>query len=227
MSAPEIQNKKEILKVIVGSKAHGLDTPESDTDYRTVYLLPTARILSLGHRYKGSDWIEGKDEDNTAWELGHFLNLATKCNPTILEVFLAPVVSMTTEGEALRALFPYVWNPKNCYDAFVGYSRNQRKKLLDNKDNRARKYAVAYARVLYNLYELLRTNSFSVKIEDQKLKDTLLKWKHGEFKLGEIIDFCEMLKDNCTVAYEPCTHEPDLNKVNEFLIQTRWENYWK
>lgn len=92
-----MNNKKyEILKVLVGSHAHGLATPESDYDYRGVYVIPTKDILSLGFNYKGSHWIEGETEDNTSYEIGHFLHLATKCNPTILEVFKAPEVPLLT-----------------------------------------------------------------------------------------------------------------------------------
>lgn len=81
---------KTILRTIVGSQAHGLATLDSDFDYRGVFINPTSEILSLKGGTKQTNWIEGK-EDDTSWELGHFLHLATKCNPTILEVFLAPL----------------------------------------------------------------------------------------------------------------------------------------
>jgi Predicted nucleotidyltransferase. len=63
-------------------------------------------LLTLGTPHATTTWIEGK-EDNTSWEIGHFLHLATKCNPTILETFLAPVVETTPWGDELRALFPF------------------------------------------------------------------------------------------------------------------------
>mgnify|MGYP001501964861 CR=1 FL=1 len=37
-----------ILKVLVGSRAHGLSTETSDYDYRGVFVQPTETILSLG-----------------------------------------------------------------------------------------------------------------------------------------------------------------------------------
>lgn len=36
-----------ILKVIVGSQAHGLATPASDFDYRGVFVVPTKEILCV------------------------------------------------------------------------------------------------------------------------------------------------------------------------------------
>lgn len=121
------QDKKIILKVIVGSRAHKLADKNSDYDYRAVYVLPTSEILRLDYHYKGTDWIEGK-EDNTAYEIGHFLKLATKSNPSILEMFKFPIVESNEDGNKLRELFPYVWNSKNALDSYMGYGLNQKKK---------------------------------------------------------------------------------------------------
>ena len=121
-------DKTIILKVLVGSRAHGLEDENSDYDYRAVYVLPTSKILSLGYKYKGNDWIEGK-EDNTAYEIGQFLHLATQCNPSILEVFKDPIMYSSLDGTKLRDIFPYVWNPKGAFDAFVGYGLYQRKSM--------------------------------------------------------------------------------------------------
>jgi len=228
--------KTTILKVLVGSRAHGLADKDSDYDYRAVYVLPTSKILSLGYKYKGNDWIEGK-EDNTAYEIGHFLQLAIHCNPTILEVFKAPIAEadnnklfITKDGMKLRELFPYVWSPKRAFDAFVGYGLNQRKKFLDKKDNRQNKYAVAYIRTLYNLIELLDTENFNVKIpygnnRYGNFKDTLIKYKAGQFKFGEVIDLAELFIVTAQELLPFCTHEPNLDKVNEFLIDIR-KRYW-
>jgi len=216
--------KKIILKVLVGSRAHGLADKDSDYDYRAVYVLPTSKILSLGFKYRGNDWIEGK-EDNTAYEIGHFLKLATNCNPTILEVFRAPIQYANEDGKKIRELFPYVWNPKQAFDAFVGYGLNQRKKFLDKKDNRQNKYAVAYIRTLWNLWELLMQGTFDIKIQGEPLKSVLLRFKKGNYEMGEIIDKSEQLIKLCKQSFIHCEHQPNLEKVNEFLIDIR-KRYW-
>lgn len=170
--------KIEILRCLVGSYAHSLATPESDYDYRSVYIIPTSELLKLGpNSYKATSWVEGENEDNTGWEIGHFLHLATHSNPSILEVFKAPIVETgntilnpipyNTYGEQLIKLFPYVWSSKGVYDAFKGYSHNQHKKMFDEKEEfvrRKNKYAVAHLRVLLQGIELLTTGTFSVKI---------------------------------------------------------------
>lgn len=229
--------KELILKVLVGSQAHGLARPDSDYDYRGVYVIPTKEILSLDHKYKGTHWLEG-NEDQTTYEIGHFLHLATKCNPTILEVFKAPMINkfepdgdlnnnyLCGFGEDLINLFPYVWNPKDVFNAFVGYGLNQRKKMLDNHLDRWKKYAVAYIRTVYNLCDLLGTKTFSLKVKNDNFKKLLIKIKNGEKTSGEIIDIAEKYISVARLLRDKCTHEPDINKVNNFLLKVRKE-YWK
>jgi len=220
------QDKKVILKILVGSRAHGLADKDSDYDYRSVYVLPTSDILSLGYKYKGSSWMEGDKHDNTSYEIGHFLHLATKCNPTILEMFKAPIVEITEEGKKLRELFPHIWNPKQTFDAFVGYGLNQRKKFLDKKDNRQNKYAIAYIRTLWNLIQLLETGTFDVEIKKHKpLRQILLNYKKGKYTPGEIINQAEYFTKLAQASLEDCKQKPDLEKVKQFLLKIRKETW--
>ncbi|MHA1437934.1 MAG: nucleotidyltransferase domain-containing protein [Promethearchaeota archaeon] len=215
-----MENKTILLTALVGSRAHGLAREDSDFDYRRVYIIPTEEILSLNFKYKGADWIEG-NIDNTAYELGHFLQLAVKSNPTILEVFMAPIVQLNTDGQLLLDLFPYIWDVQNAYDAFVGYGHNQRKKMLENKDNKSDKFAIAYIRTLFNLIILLKTGRFSMEIKDPVLKEFLLKIKEGKVSYGEIIDRAEFYKSIATKELENCTHTNNPKKINNFLIKMR------
>ncbi len=222
------KEKQVILKVLVGSHAYGLADKNSDKDYRAVYVLPTSKILSLGYKYKGNDWIEG-DEDNTAYEIGHFLHLAIHCNPSILEVFKAPIVEFTKDPEILtdmtqlRQLFPYVWNPQQSFDAFCGYGFNQRKKMLDDKDRRPHKFAVAYIRTLINLIDLLEHKTFSLEVDF--MKDDLLRIKKGAYRKGEVIDITERLQVMAKDRLGKCKHEANIDKINKFLVGIR-KKYW-
>ncbi len=218
----------EILKVIVGSQAHGTSNAGSDTDYRGVFVAPTNEILALGAKYKGTHWIEGTDEDNTSWELSHFLHLATHSNPTILETFLAPPAQApTAEGEELRELFPYVWSSSGVMNAFIGYGLNQRKKFLERKDTRPAKYAAAHLRVLYNAYELLSSGTFTIRIIDTPVGKDVLRFKNGDYSsVGEVVDTCITWENKVKDAYaKNPDKEPDIQKINDFLIKVR-KNHW-
>lgn len=242
------KDKVQILKVLVGSRAHGLADENSDYDYRGVYVVSTETILSLGYKYKGNHWVEGENEDQTAYEIGHFLQLITRCNPTALETLLAPVIESPEEwdssettfigskvtktdnylnlGQELKDLFPYVWNPNDAFNAFRGYSSNQRKKMLDKKDKRGPKFACAYLRTLWNLEELLRTGTFSLEVTNPNKLAYLLAIRNGNFKPGEVIDLCESIIVECEILRDKSTQVPDLTKVHEYLMKVR-KHYWE
>lgn len=223
---------------MVGSQAHGLANENSDYDYRGVFVVPTGELIKIGGQdIKHTSWIEGK-EDDTSWEIGKFLLMATKCNPTVLETFLAPrAVSTETTidefgngidwGLELQSLFPHVWNSTDVKNAFIGYGLNQRKKFFDNKDNRAPKYATAYLRVLYNAWELLSTCTFSVNMEKTPIFETLKRFKAGKYSRGEVIDQTYYWETKVLEAYR---HNPDkqtnLEPVNEFMLKVRRE-FWE
>lgn len=238
---------KLLFKAIVGSQAHGLATEKSDTDYHGVFLLPTSEILSLGGKTQQTSWIEG-DEDDQSWELSHFLHLATKCNPTVLESFVAPLAISSPEGDAVRALFPYIWQPEAVRDAFIGYGLNQRKKFLDDKDARGPKYAVAYLRTLYQAEVLLSEGRLPIDMSKEEGKgrrvfETLKRWKAMEridaVDFGEVI---EVGKDQEAYVHEAYIfrqareigttgfanlnrQQQDLKKVNDLLLEIRRNNW--
>ncbi|MCH7687381.1 MAG: nucleotidyltransferase domain-containing protein, partial [Planctomycetes bacterium] len=117
----KIQSQRStILKVLVGSHAHGLAGPESDKDFRSVFVIPTADIFRLGFKYPSSSWKQDEG-DETAWEIAQFLTLAIQSHPLIVETFLAPVVTKNHWGSELQQLFPVVWTPQKAYEAFTGY----------------------------------------------------------------------------------------------------------
>lgn len=159
-----------ILKALVGSRAHGINREDSDWDWRGIYVHPTKEILSLAYNPKTIQWLEGK-EDFTNYEIGHFLMLATKANPSVLELLVSPQTE-TPEihgrnwGMEIQALFPHLYDPMDAFNAFCGYSLNQRKKLLDDKDGRKWKYALAYVRTLQNLCDLLSTGACSLAVTE-------------------------------------------------------------
>lgn len=223
----------DILKVVVGSTAHGLANKDSDVDYRGVFVVPTSEILSIGPHHDETRWIEGK-EDDTSWEIGKFLLMATKCNPTVLECFVAPIAENgprvgtreATYGGELRLLFPYVWNSQYVKDAFIGYGINQRKKFFENKDKRAPKYATAYLRTLYNAWELLATGTFSVNLVGSPVYELCKRFKSGDYSPGEVINECFKWETEVLKAYKANPDkQTNMEPINEFLLKIR-KDFW-
>ena len=209
-----------ILKVLVGSHAHGLASEESDRDYRRVFVIPTEDIFHVGFKYPAIRWTQS-DNDETAWEIGHFLLLATQGHPLILEALVAPVITADSWGEQLRALLPAMWSPQKAFEAFTNYANNQRTKLLDKKDERPAKYAAAYIRVLYNLCELLASGSFHVRIADTPAGERLARIKNGEYRLGDVMEWGEELTQQAQQLAAVRPDESDLPRINAFLVAIR------
>jgi len=234
--------KLQLLKTLVGSRAHGLHQEDSDYDYRGVHVCATKDILAIGAKVKDTEWIEGEAEDNTSYEIGHFLHMATRCHPNYLEVFKAPIIiKEPTEEEALKKwrgvdyeydfanelieLFPYVWDAEKAFTAYTNYASNNRTKLLATNGEVSYKYAVNYARTIYNLESLLREGTFTLELPEGEFKNFLIKVKKGFISTGEIIDKTEANTIVCMRLKSDCKQTQDLKVINEFLLKIR-KHYW-
>lgn len=227
------KNMKTILKTLVGSRAHGLNREDSDFDWRGVFIEPTSEILKLNSSARDTSWVEGK-EDDTQYELGRFLYLATKCNPAILEVMCSPVKEdETTElGMELRSLFPVIWEPKRVMDAFMGYSKNQEKKFMDRHDDRVQKYSVEDVRALWQCKVLLETGELKILVDDEELRKKLLKWKNAKEvtpeMVGEVTTMASHYRNLVEGAYDRFPDKDkkcDMESVNSFLLKVRKDNW--
>ena len=209
----------------MGSHAHGLATQDSDRDYRSVFVIPTEDMFKLGFKPPGTRWAKGQT-DETAWEVGSFLTLATQGHPLILETFVAPIEQADAWGHRLRSLFPDVWSSDKAFESFesfVNYAHNQRKKFLEKKDGRPEKYATAYLRVLQNLCELLETGTFTTQIAPTDLGKKILAIKQGKYRTGEVIDMGENLLLTAQKLRASSSHTENLTRINKFLIDIRRE----
>jgi len=112
-----------ILRVLAGSRAHGLDTPQSDTDTRGVCIPPRRYLLGLS----SFEQHVSEDGDHVVWSLRKFVSLACKGNPNIIEVlYTDPVHQLHLDplGERLlaqRGLFL----TKQVGVSFVRYAQQQ------------------------------------------------------------------------------------------------------
>ncbi len=215
-----------ILKVVVGSKAHGLSQGESDIDYRGVFVARTRDLLKLNPQKKDIKWLEG-ETDSTYYEIWKFLFLAAKCLPTILEVFFAPVIFENKYGRKLRSLAEHVWSREAVRDSFIGYGKNQQKKFLENKDGRANKYAAAHLRVLYNGYQLLSSSkNFDTDLSGSPVFEKVKRFRQGNYTPGEVVQECWEWEQRLLKAYRQSPpKETDLKVIDDLLLKIR-KDYW-
>jgi predicted nucleotidyltransferase len=180
----EETNIKQLAKVLVGSRLHGLYNDASDYDYRGIHISPLQDVLSPYKTLKNTSWIEGAVDD-TSYELADFCKSATKGNATILEVFFSDEIITTSP---IHEEMKLNWHRFMDTDAFVmasrGYAHNQLNKmeLFENKgvngQDRTPKFVVAYIRVLWQCAEFLRTGKFECKMPAY-LKDYMMDIKYN------------------------------------------------
>src|SRR5438105_810242 len=90
-----------ILEGICGSQAYGLANEDSDQDVKGIYVAPTSEVLSLPP-FSPRKTIDHTDPDFTYHEIGKYVSLALKANPTALEVlFLEGYTVQTKLGHML------------------------------------------------------------------------------------------------------------------------------
>lgn len=217
-----------LTKVIVGSRLHGLDNPNSDYDYRGIHIHPLKDVLSPFKTLKNTHWLEDNGNlDDTSYELADFCKLATKGNATILEVFFSNRIESTSPtADELRRHWRKFMDTDNFVLASRGYAHNQYNKMqLFEPDARTPKFAVAYCRVLWQCATFLETGTFHCQIDDPDVRDFLLRIKgtKPEDFAEEVPALTEMfmlLQQRVTDAYAHSEKiKPDYGWIEDFILQ--------
>src|SRR5262245_32448335 len=73
---------------VVGSRAYGLDGPDSDVDRRGVFVAPTPLFWGLD---SPPTHVDGPAAEQFSWEVGRCCVLALAANPTVLECLWSPL----------------------------------------------------------------------------------------------------------------------------------------
>jgi len=115
-----------IYRVVSGSHAYGTATPESDLDIRGIFVPDADHVIGLRH----VEQVEGKlsnGNEETAFELRKFMNLAMGANPNILELLFAPedlVLYRTKQSILLRENRDLFLSRKAMF-TYTGYAHSQ------------------------------------------------------------------------------------------------------
>lgn len=175
-----------ILKVIVGSRMWGTDTPESDTDYKEVVKAPLHDVLNPFKNLGRGIQREKENEDNAIYELMHFFRLCEKGNPTIMEVLYTPkLVHVTAAGAELRHLRWELINSKNIINAAKGMAKAQiaraKRYLTENPDDpRIGKLYASTALSLDLARDIVASNGQMDDIQPSAMREALIIAKRGD-----------------------------------------------
>ena len=223
----------QLLTVVTGSRLHGLSTPESDYDFRGVFVNRMSDIVNPFEKPEDTRWIEGESKDDTSYELRKFVKETVNGNPNFVEILFSNKVTFSTPiGDRMRANAMRFVDSQRIFEAFKGYAGNQLHKMeLFTPDARTPKFAVAYMRSLLNGIELLRdgtiTNpvpeSFDINDESIPAREILALVKFTPFtefdKVRDIAQrtFAQLQVELARVFYASPRRQADKAWLTEFV----------
>ena len=122
-----------LLDAVSGSRAYGTDLPTSDHDRKGVFALPKAAFFGL----TDVPQVASESNDEVYYELGRWVELLLKNNPTALELLAPPADCILTRSPLLDALRPEIFLSKRCRGSFAEFAAAQIKKArgLNKKIN--------------------------------------------------------------------------------------------
>lgn len=113
-----------IFECISGSKAYGLDLPESDTDIKGVFILPEEDFYGFEYIPQVND----ETNDTVYYEIKRFLELCYKNNPTILEMLYTPKDKILLKSPLFDLILKISFLTLKAEKTFAGYASTQIKK---------------------------------------------------------------------------------------------------
>lgn len=140
-----IMERKLIFRCKVGSHLYGLNTPESDEDYFSVFLPTSEDLLSLNkvkvvdNSTKSSSEDRrntSEDKDDKEYSLPFFIKLLLDNNPNIIEVLFATpdcIEVCEPEFKILMDNCDKIVSTKT-FHTFTGYAFSQKKKLETKRE---------------------------------------------------------------------------------------------
>lgn len=118
------ERKHLLLQCISGSRAYGLHTPQSDTDYKGIFVSPKSNYYGLNPQ----EQINNETNDIVYYEWRKIVDLLGKNNPTVLELLATPEDCVLYKHPLLDQLQVSDFLSKLCCQTFAGYAQSQVKK---------------------------------------------------------------------------------------------------
>lgn len=231
MQMPE--GSRLIKTVTVGSTAYGLATATSDIDTLGVYIVPTELLLGLdGHKHADNS-IVTNDPDRTLHEVGKFVHLALKCNPTVLELIFAELIQ--EENADFSAPMEFAGraaiHEKGVRAAYGGYAKQQAERLVRRTDegrkgsdpdlsNRTAKHGRHCFRLMIQAEQLLTTGEITLDVSQHR-DEIFSMGRLAEMNPKAFYAAFEKRNAHLNSLETVLPEEPDRRMVNHYLLTMR------
>lgn len=214
-----IWQTKTILQAVTGSHAYGLNHPTSDIDKMSIFQAPTVEVAGLHWSSRDESWSDAgpTGDDNTGHELGKYLRLVLKSNPTLIELlFMNDYEILDETGQGLVALRDKILYTDGVRNAYYGYAKAQVERVKREYPNHKPKMARHAVRITVQGLELLTTGTTDVKVSNPEWYFDLENLPFEN--LSNMMDFwVNQLNEAKSVLRD----QPDTRAVAEFLRDAR------
>lgn len=209
------------LRAIVGSRAFGLETSESDVDYRGFYLAPTDLLWSLAGV---PEQLERESTQEAYWELKKFFLLALKANPNVLECLYSPLIELATPLAEQIVAERSIFLSRLMYQTYNGYVMSQFKKMQADIRNRGEvkwKHVMHLLRLLMSGIHVFRFQEVAVNVGNER--EFLLDVRNGEVPWEQTEKRRLELHAEFENAFKTTKlpERPDYARANAILIEAR------
>jgi uncharacterized protein len=207
---------KIILAGIVGSKAYNLDTEISDTDVKGVYVAPMMDFFKHG----GVPEVTTVSADESYYELQKFVNMASKGNPTALELlFLPEYMTLLPEGTVLRDERKSFLTSVLRY-TYGGYSKGQfeEAKTFEEFSPKYQKKVRHAFRLLLHGKQLLTTGDLTVRLSEGHR--TML-FELGKMPMSKLERLYEHEEEELMIVKTELPKEPDYDSIDAAVAKIR------
>lgn len=223
-----------ILQGVTGSTAYGLAREGSDIDRLGVFTVPPRELLGLGWSAR-KESIVWKKPDSTHHELGKFVRLAMKGNPTVTELLWLDDYEVRDYvfGEPLISQRNVFLSQRTVRAAYLGYATDQLKRAESRSDEsfssgtkgRPLKHARHCMRLLEQARALWQTGVLPIRVawpEEYFYLDGL-EWGELIATLRNHMDHTAWLLDN---RPSPLPDTVDTPAVRDLLDSLRAAQNW-
>lgn len=211
---------RPVLVGVGGSRAYGLATVDSDTDYRGCYVAPSRSFFRLT---TPQETYDHHDPDVALHEVGKLLRLAAGANPTILEVFhYSEYVVRDEIGDLLIANRDLFITGK-IRSTHAGYAQQQFDRLKRRQGSfsadtakRTAKHARHLIRLVRQAERALTTGTFDIAALDREEI-----FAFGQLEYGEMCRRAEQEIKRVKEVPSVLPPEPDLEAIDALLVEIR------
>jgi len=210
-----------IFRCVVGSRAYGLDTNDSDTDRRGFYLPSADLQWSLAGV---PEQLENDEEQEVYWELGKFIKLALKANPGILDCLYSPLVEHATDLAQELVSMRDLFLSKIVYQTYNGYVLSHFKRMEQDVRTTGAikwKHPMHLIRMLLAGITIMRDRIVPVYVNEHR--ERLMQIRRGLMSWDEIDAWRTELHREFDDAFARTTlpERPDFERADAFLIRAR------